>query len=156
MNLFESLLAIMGCVLLFFVSMVIIVVESLLKTLTGMVLESMAFVAIMLILALVRTDGEAVSVGGPSRVDSEARDLEWTVGGDGCLVGDAIETDAPRSVEEDNGRPITATGAVRSKPRCSPRIAAQTQTHVEPRQSPRLAANRKRAGSLRNVGLQPR
>ncbi len=137
--------------------MVVVVVESLLKTLTiAMVLESMAFVAIMLILALVRTDGEAVSVGGPSRVDSEARNLEWTVGGDGCLVGDAIETDAPRSVEEDNGRPIMATGAVRSKPRRSPRIAAQAQTRVEPRRSPRLAANQKRAGSLRNVGSQPR
>ena len=157
MNPLEALLAILGSVLLFLVAIALVVVESLLKTMTlAMVLGSMVFAAIVLILALIRTGGVAMTVdedGGPSRADIEAGDMEWTVGGDGCSAGDAIETDAPRSVKEKNGRPATAAPF---EPRRSPRFAAQTQTRVEPRRSARIAANRVRANSLRNVGLQPR
>jgi hypothetical protein len=85
---------------------------------------------------------------------NQTEDSAWTLE-DGCSAGDAIETDDLR-IEEDTGRPITATVAVPFTPRCSPRLAAQTQTRVEPRRSPRLAANRKRADSLRNAGSQPR
>ena len=158
MNPLKALLAILGSVLLFLVAIALVVVESLLKTMTlAMVLGSMVFAAIVLILALIRTGGVAMTVdedGGPSRADIEAGDMEWTVGGDGCSAGDAIKTDAPRSVKEKNGRPATAEAPF--EPRRSPRFAAQTQTRVEPRKSARIAANRVRANSLRNVGLQPR
>ena len=97
--------------------------------------------------------------GCQSGAVTETRESAWTPGGDGCSAGDPIKTDddAPRSVEEEDSRSVTAIGAVPFEPRQSPRIAVQTQTRVEPRRrSPRIAANRLHANSLLNVGSQPR
>ena len=116
----------------------------------------MVLVAIVLVLALIKSGGEAVTVEeecGPSRATIEAGDMEWIVGGDGCPAGDA-KTDAAGSVEEEDGYLVTAAGAVPLEPRRSPRIA--TRTLVEHRRSARIAANRVRANSLRRVGMQPR
>jgi hypothetical protein len=148
-------------VLFFLACVVLAILKSLLDSLNWTIIFAMAGygVAFALVwkIGVAEDDGvENNGDGGPSRADIETGDIEWTVGEDGCSAGDAIETDAPRSVEDDNGRPVTATEDVPFEPRRSPRIAAQTQTHFEPRRSPRLAANRIRADSLLNFSSQPR
>jgi acyl-coenzyme A synthetase/AMP-(fatty) acid ligase len=139
----------------------ILIILDLLKGMTvATVLGAMVLVAIILMLALIKSGGIAAVMleenGSPSRANIEAGDMELTVGEDGCPAGDDVETDAAVDEEEEDGRPVTAAEAVPFEPRRSPRIAAQTQTRVEPRRSRRITTNRKRADSLQNVGLQSR
>ena len=113
-------------VLSFLAWVVLAILESLLESMAvATVLVAMVLVATILILSLMKSgEGAAEKVdedGDSSRADIEAGDMEWTVGGDECSAGDAVETDAPRSVEEESGRPVTATGAVSFEPLRSPR-----------------------------------
>ena len=152
---------ILGNVLFFLVGIVLFILDLLKGMTVATVLGAMVLVAIILMLALIKSGGVAAMMleedGSPSsRANIKTGDMELTVGEDGCPAGDAVETDAAVDEEEEDGRPVTAAEAVPFEPRRSPRIAAQTQTRVEPRRSRRITTNRKRADSLQNVGLQSR
>ncbi len=103
---------ILGNVLLFLVGIVLFIIESLRERMTlASVLGAMVLVAIVLILALIKSGGGAAVT---LEEDGSPCDMELTVGEDGCPAGDAVETDAAvdDEEEEEDGRPITAAGAV--------------------------------------------
>jgi len=93
---------------LFFLAWVVLAsLESLLESMTvATVLGAMVLVATVLILSLMKSGcGAAVTL-----------EETVTVGEDGCPAEDAVETDAAVDDDEEDGRPITAGGAVHVLP----------------------------------------